>query len=234
MAKVLFFPLAFVFVLGCSQSKNKASDEIKEETLDCPAFVKVGFVKICLPEIDSMVESYNDSIVKVFADKHELKGNTVLSFYLRNPTTVGTNDAGEKTYDDFFKIYQVDNLMNMNIEPTYLDQVANSITTTNTFANWYETQQKLNSELSFLPLDQSYFIDHYSPHPKVRSFVTLYKYKTGGGFETVLIGIMDIVLIKRRLVGLTYYKAYMGAETLIQAKAKNDMIITKLMAANGE
>lgn len=232
MAKaLLLLPISFLIFLSCSQSQNKGTGETEEVQGDCPTFIAVGRVKICLPEIDSMVESYTDSIVKVWADSHELKGNTVLSFFLRNPTRYMTNATGEKTYDDFFKIYQVDNLKDLSVDAKYLDEVANSITTNNPFQNWSETLKKLETDFKFIPMNQPYFIDQYSPHPQVRSFVTLYRYDPGG-YETLLVGVMNIMLIKKRLVGLTYYKAFMGQETMAQARTKNDAIVNKLMAVN--
>jgi hypothetical protein len=83
MYKLLFAIVAFAIILSCSSSPNKNTGDVQQESVDCPAFIAVGRVKICLPEIDSMVESYTDSLVKVWADNHEYKGNTVLSFFLR-------------------------------------------------------------------------------------------------------------------------------------------------------
>lgn len=230
MSKLLFAIVAFAILASCSSSPTKNTSDVQKEA-DCPAFIAVGRVKICLPEIDSMVESYTDSIVKVWADNHELKGNTVLSFFLRNPTIYQNSPSGEKLYDDFFKIYQVDNLKDLDVDEKYLDDVANSIATSNTFVNWGETMKKLQKDYSFIPETQPYFIDQYSPHPHVRSFVVLYRYNPGA-FETVLMGIMNIMLIKKRLVGLTYYKAFMGVETLARARTKSDAIVGKIMAVN--
>jgi hypothetical protein len=115
----------------------------------------------------------------------------------------------------------------------YLDDVANSIVASNTFVNWGETLKKLEKDFTFIPNAQPYFIDQYSPHPHVRSFVVLYKYNPGN-YETVLMGVMNIMLIKKRLVGLTYYKAFMGAETLAKTRTKSDAIVGKIMAVNEE
>ena len=233
MAKALFLPVCFLLILSCGNFKNKSNGEVQDAQADCPAFVAVGRVKICLPEIDSMVEALDDSIVKSWADRHEIKGNTVLSMFLRNPTRYQVNDAGEKTYDDFFKVFQVDMLKDKDTDMAYLNDVANSITTTNTFHNWGETQKALESDYKFIPPDQAYFIDSYSPHPQVRSFVVLYRYNPGK-YETLLMGVMNIMLIKKRLVGLTYYKAFTGQETLGKARTKNDAIVGKVMAVNEE
>ncbi len=232
MAKALFFLFAFLFFLSCSTSQKKSTEETKEEAPECVTFVMVGQVRICLPEIDSMAESYTDSLVKVFADKHEMKGNSVLAFYLHNPTRFYVTREGEKIYDDFFKIYTVDNLKDLNIDEKYLDDVATSISDKNPVQTWGIVQKKLEKGFDFVPLDQPYFIDQYSPHPKVRSFVTLYRYNTGN-YETLLLGIMNIMLIKERLVGMTYYKAFTGQDILSKTRTINDAIISKIMAENG-
>jgi hypothetical protein len=231
MYKSLFLLISFLILWSCSSSPNKNSDEVQEVVDDCPTFVSVGKVRICLPEIDSMVESYNDSITKAWADSHELKTNSILSFYLKNPTFFRTLDNGDKAYDDFFKIYQVNNLKDLNVDEKYLDEVANSIATNNTFYSWGETLRKMATQVSFIPADQPYFIDQYTPHPNVRSFVVLYRVQYPK-YESVLIGVMNIMLIKKRLVGLTYYKAFLGQETLSKARTKNDAIVGKVMAVN--
>lgn len=225
------FPLlAFLILWSCSSAPNKETEEV-QEVEDCPKFVSVGKVKICLPEIDSMIEAYTDSIVKVWADNHEMKTNTVLSLHLMNPTRFRTNEIGEKTYDDFFKIFQVNNLKDHNADEKYLDEVANSIATTNTIHDWGETLQKLQKSVSFIPADQPYFVEQYSPHPQVRSFVVLYKINPGP-YESLLMGVMNIMLIKKRIVGLTYYKGFMGQETVARARTKNDAIVSRVMAVN--
>jgi len=235
MTKAILIVISLWTALSCSQFQNKTSGEEVQEFQDtCSTFVAVGRVKICLPAIDSMVEQYTDSLVKVWADGHELKGNSILSLYLHNPARFHTTASGQKNYDDFFKIYQVDNLKDLNVDEKYLNEVANGITTTNTFSNWGETQKKLETDYKFITPDLPYFIDQYSPHPHVRSFVTLYRFTPEGFNETLLVGVMNIMLIKKRLVGLTYYKAYMGHETLSRSRTKNDAIISRVMAANGE
>lgn len=171
MSKLVFYLFAFLLLLSCAANTRKDTEQV--QTTDCPAFVNVGKVKICLPEIDSMVESYNDSIVKYWADHHEFQGNTVLSFYLRNPTRFAAAETGEKIYDDFFKIFQVNSLRDVDVDTKYLDEVAYSITNGREMGNWGEVVKKLQTDFRFLPVDKPYFIDQYSPHPDVRSFVVL-------------------------------------------------------------
>jgi len=228
ISRLLLVLVAFLVLLSCASNTKK---EVQAETTDCPAFVNVGKVKICLPEIDSMVESYNDSIVKYWADQHEFQGNTVLSFYLRNPTRFAASESGEKIYDDFFKIFQINSVRDFDADTKYLDEVAYSITNGREMGNWGEVLKKLEKDYRFIPADKPYFIDQYSPHPDVRSFVVLYRYGFGKG-DIVLIGVMNTMLIKKRLVGLTYYKAFFGPETLARARTKNDAIVAKVMAVN--
>jgi len=235
MIKALLIVISLWTAFSCSRAQNKESEEAVQEVLDtCSAFVAVGRVKICLPLMDSMVEQYTDSLVKVWADNHELKGNTVLSLYLHNPARFHTTSTGQKNYDDFFKVYQVDNLKDLDADEKYLNEVTNAITTNNTFSNWSETKTKLERDFKFITPDQPYFIEHYSPHKHVRSFVTLYRYSPEGAYETVLVGVMNIMLIKKRLVGMTYYKAFTGHETLSRSRTINDAIVSKMMVVNGE
>ena len=235
MTKAILIAISLWTALGCSQFQNKESGEAVQEFQDtCSTFVAVGRVKICLPAVDSMVEQYTDSLIKVWADGHEIKGNTILSLYLHNPARYHTTPSGQKNYDDYFKIYQVDNLKDLNVDEKYLTEVADAITTTNTFFNWGETQKKLETDYKFITPDQPYFIDHYSPHPHVRSFVTLYRYSPEGAYETLLLGVMNIMLIKKRLVGLTYYKAFTGYDVLSRSRTINDAIVSRVMAVNGE
>ena len=98
---------------------------------------------------------------------------------------------------------------------------------------WGEVQKKLQKDYKFLPAGIPYFIDQYSPHPDVRSFVILYRYQEED-IDIVLMGVMNMLLIKKRLVGLTYYKAFTGPETLSRTRTKNDAIVAKVMAVNEE
>jgi hypothetical protein len=231
MTKALFFTCLTLLTFSCSTAKEKPAPEEQPKEQDCPNFINVGTVKICLPELDSMAESYNDSIFKKFADDNELASNKVLSLYTRNPTNFYVNAAGQKIYDDFFKIFIVKDLQDMKTDQAYLDQVDQSIIDSHTFETWGVVQKKLEKGFDFVPKDQPYFIDHYSPDQKVKSFVCLYRYNTGT-YETLLLGIMNIILIKERLIGLTYYKAFTGQESLPKTRNKNDAIVLKLLAYN--
>lgn len=220
--------LLLTLLMGCSNSgqKNTADEKAK-----CKHSVPFGDIEICLPEIDGMTECYERPNVKALADKFEYEGNEVKAFYINNETYKKVDSLDKIVYDDYFKIYITKTMTGQKAGTAQLDEMTKMLEGNFLQENWDELKGKLNKSLDFISVGQPVLVENYSPHKNIRTFIMLIKYQMEG-YEQVIVGTMDILLIKDRLVWLAYYKNYDGEESIKKAKAKNDYIALRVMEVN--
>ena len=206
------------------------SKEVKNEDT-CPNFFKYGTTTICLPLIDSMNNYYPDTTIKRMADRLEAETNSVQAFYITDEAFNGAKETGLMFNDNFLKIFTIDGLVDVKADSAYLEQVSNSIISSNPFHDITEIRTKLETGMDFITAWQPLYLEKYTPAPGVRSFVMMLKYGSGSKDE-LLMSILNIMLMHDKLIGSNYYKQYKGAETLEQARTKNDAIVRRMMEMN--
>lgn len=225
LTTTIFLLCAFsLLLLSCSLTENSKKEK-------CPESFDYGSVNICLPSIDSMKNYYADTTIKKMADRLETPTNSIKAFYLTDTVYHMVKETGLLVNDNFLKITTINDLADTKSDSAYLEQVSNSIQTNNPFHDWNEIRMKLETGMDFITPGHTIYVDKYSPAPAVRSFVMLLKYRNGTQDE-LLMGILNIMLIKERLIGMNFYKLYRGAETLDQARTKNDAIVRRMMDTN--
>lgn len=223
LSLILFVALT----MGCSNSGNKSA----AEKAKCKHSVPFGDIEICLPEIDGMTECYERPNVKELADKFEYEGNEVKAFYINTETYKKVDSLDKIVYDDYFKIYITKSMSGVKAAKAQLDEMSKMLEENFIKENWGELKIKMEKSLQSISVGQPVVIENYSPHENIRTFIMLVKYQMEG-YEQVIVGTMDIMLIKNRLVWLAYYKNYDGEESVKKAKAKNDYIALRVMEEN--
>lgn len=221
----LFLTTISLFFFSCSKNnqQSKLENQSKSDSKTCEKIVAFGDINICLPEVDGMTECYNIPIVKTLTDKFEYKGNTVLAFYLNNKTYKEVNKLDQIVYDDYFKIYATDNLKNVKFGQAELDQGANMFEGSFLKENWDKIKGKILKDHNNISIGRPVLIESYSPHKKIKTFVIIAKYEMNG-YENVMLGTLNLILIKNRIINLAYYRKYEDEESIKKTRAKNDYI----------
>lgn len=222
--------LAILVIIGCLQSCNQNNANIN--STPCDKSVSWAGIEICLPEIDGMTECYSIPNVRSLADKFEYQGNTVLAYYINNSTFKQVNKLSEVVYDDYFKIYVVNDLKDIAATEVELNQISNNMSSTFKKESWSDLKKKMEENLDFVSIGKPVVIESYSPHKNVRTFIMLTKYQIDEYNEYVMIMSLNIILTKEKIIGLGYYKLYDGEESIKKTRAKNDYIVLRLMDEN--
>lgn len=218
--------LVLIIFLGCSKT-----DPQNETLILCKNSISFGDIDICLPEIDGMTECYDIPLVKSRADKSEYEKSSVLAFYLNNVTYKQVARLDRITFDDYFKIYALNESKSVKISQEELDQMSDLLEGNFLKENWNEIEYNIKRKHDYLSVGKPILIESYSPHKKVKTVIMLTKVLVNDN-EYVMVGSINLLLIKERLIWLAYYKNYEGEASIKKIKAKNDYIVLRLMDEN--
>lgn len=212
--------------LGCSKT-----DQQKSNSIPCENSVTFGDIDICLPEIDDMTECYDIPEVKSRADRSEYEKSSVLAFYLNYATYKQVNQLDKITFDDYCKIYASNESKSVKFSKEELNQMSDLLEGNFLKENWNEIKDNIKRNHDYLSVGRPVLIESYSPHKKVKSLIMLTKVIIND-YEYVMVGSINLLLIKERLIWLAYYKNYDGEESIKRTKAKNDYLVLRLLDEN--
>lgn len=235
--KIIFSLLVFFFsfIIATTCSKNAYKENLKTNkanVTDCKNSINYGGISICLPEIDGMKECHKSIIVSKLTDRIFPKSYKIIAYYLNKETYKKINDLFNLKYDDYLLIYGQEKYENSYATQSDLEETTRS--QSNNF-DWNDSikniEKRLDSLSSNISIGKPVLIENYSPCEEVKSTVMLTKLQFENN-EYVITGIMNIVLIKNRLIIACYYKDYDGPKSVKAAKAKNDYMILQLVNEN--
>lgn len=229
MKKALIIIIILSFSISCSNTNKKT---ILPESTKCSKTSPFGNIDICLPEIQGMSECYSNPNIKPVVDNLVLKNNSIVGFYLNDNQCENINNIK----DNFFFIFTSNDLKNKKIEK-------------NDFISYYENMENLsrkidlNSDIKSMLEDKKLFtttidspilIESYSSNKETRTLVTMvYIKNTKYNQEAISLTILNILNIKDRIVFLSFNTdSYNGEKSIIDAKAKNDYVVLKLLEIN--
>jgi hypothetical protein len=212
-------------IIGCDFPSSDSKTSI------CEKFVQFGNTNICLPIVDGMTECYTNPIIRLRADKYNYDGNTILAYYLNNTTYKNVENIEDKDYDDFFLIQGVNALKEIKMGEDELIKMDEMVNGKYIRENWKDLKLKFEKGYENISIGRPILIESYKTNKNERTNVLLSKYQKNG-IEKVLILIMNFIIIKERVVTLSYYKNYNGESSIIEAKAKNDYITLQVIDEN--
>jgi len=211
---------ALLSVIGCTGGKKEGC---KNSTL-------YGYVSICLPEINGMVECSGHPNIQRIIEPY-LNSGPVLGYYLNDETYKQIDNLGGITFQDYFMLYGDYLRENFPARPEHLDFMQQDLEKSLLGENFEQISQTVEDTYGTITADKPTLLEKYSFHPNVRTMVVLMKYKNGDT-ETSVVSVVDCLLVKNRLMTLAYYLAYDGGKSIDAAKEKNKIFVEKLMAAN--
>jgi len=225
--------IALITLISCSSSEQQPKSTIQsiKQKDKCDNFIQFGDIDICLPKIDGMKECYSYPIVKKLCNQFKGDGNSVLAFYLNDTTYSQVKKLDKITYDDYFTICSSNNLKSVKASRSEMYQVASALEGNFIKDNWAEFKHKIEKNKNFISIGRPVSIENYSLSPNIKTYVTIGK-NIIKNHEHVIISVINVILIKYRIMWLAYYKDYDGEKSIKIAKAKNDYIILQLMDEN--
>jgi hypothetical protein len=197
----------------------------------CIEIIKCGDTDLCLPEIDGLTECYKNPLVKPKADEYTYPGNSILAFYVNDSTYNQVLRHQEVAFQDCFKVYLIDKMKGLKIGQIELDQLAQTFENANSKYDWNKLITEIEKKIDSLSIGKPVLLKSYSPSNQIRTFVFLTK-KTVKENEYITLMTMNLILVKERLVLISYYKNYLGTESVNKVIAKNDYIVLRFLDEN--
>jgi curved DNA-binding protein CbpA len=234
---ILFFALMVLIVRnrkgwnGINDSRALVNSSLIESTIDCDSSVQFGDIGICLPEIDGMVECYSNPLVNKWANQLNHEGNSIHALYFNDKTYKQIENLGEFSFDDYFQIYSVNSSKGVKVDVSYLAEIVKMMEMNFTKKEWSEIKNNIESRFDRISLGKPIVLENYSIDSMIETFVLLLKYHNDDS-ENIMIGLFNFIIVKDRLIWLTYYKDYLGKDSIEEAKAKNDYITYSFMDVN--
>lgn len=210
------------------------------QSSDCDNYSNFGDITICLPELVDMTECYSDPLVKITADMFKgTEEEEIIGIYL-------FDEIYESRYESFFedgigdsyiKIYSNNLLKNKKADTQVLGLM--STYTLGAFENFHQSKLKSNIEANFNDLDLSISFDkpimleEYQLSTKIKSFIILLKYITEDE-DFIQVGILNIMLIKDRLIFFAFYDKYKGFSEIEKTKEMSDYFALRFLKENSK
>lgn len=197
----------------------------------CQNTVFYGYVSLCLPAIEGMVECHQHPEVQKVTHAY-LDSGPVLAYYLNNNTFRKIDSLSLITYEDYFMIYgdyQMENYLahNQDLDKAQLN-LAHTLFDNEDFE---QINSRVESAYGVVTAGKPALIEKFSPADGVRTMIMLMKYLNGDA-ETPVVTVINFVLLKNRLFNVAYYLAYDGGKSIDVAKKKNIAFINSLLSEN--
>jgi len=191
--------------------------------------VKFGDIEIVLPIIDGMIECYFDDRVKELVNMLELVDNKVLACYLNLNVYNEISKIKEISFDDYILIFSPAEAINESFSQDDLKMLSHF---EKNELNWIDIIDLVSEKSLYeFKLDSLVMIDSYQLNTDVITSIYLTKSHDVNEDNFMLIS-YNYVLIKNKLIFLTYYKFYQEKNCLEIFKKKNDDVVLFFMKEN--
>lgn len=199
---------------------------------DCSRITSFGESNICLPVLEGYQECYLDSAVKPIIDAIEPPSNMTLGFYLSNAAFEKRDSMGRLSIDNYFKVYGIEQMRDYEVDRQILKQIQNVFTQNFISKNWELVENEIDKIELELKIGVPTLVKSYSKNEDSFTYVLLTKNKPKDGQPSTLAMTMNVLLINKRLVMMTYYLGFKGEETMYRLQENSDLILLELQNKN--
>ena len=228
--------IVLFFILGNNthneKSETSTSSEPKKEAV-CEKHASYGDAQICLPEFTGMKECYSNPTIKERADRLLSIGASILAFYLPNQYYEKIDNLNDIPFIyGCFIVWGMEKIKDYSINSNSdLDEAFQAMN--NSFKKFNSTKNKTDSLgiFDYIQFENPVLFEAYSPNTNARTSVTLQSFKVENK-EFILIQIINMVVVKGKLIEISDYFDYEGKESITKAKAKNDYFILRFLEEN--
>ncbi|MET3731475.1 hypothetical protein [Moheibacter stercoris] len=233
--KTNLYALTILFFSCNNGIENKNLEEdfpIVEEVLKpCTYGVQFGDIDVCIPEFNGYKNIYNNehSDLIDFLESNEHPSNQLIAAFVND---ISYKEENYKTFNDsdYFKIYSVKNYRNKFSNSKDLQKIFNIHNEGFVSKNWDYVNGKMKEVESELELDKPILLESYKTNENFYTLVFLLKYNMEAE-EKIMVGTMNILLIKNRIIHFAYYLKY-NEENQAIIKQKNNYIGLRILDEN--
>lgn len=240
MKKIISY-IALTLFIGCSQvgqdnntniEGENANKEVDNANILCSSFVPYSGIQICMPEIDGMKECYSNEKVKQFADRTAGPGVSFLAYYLNNAINQNIEILDTvSVLNDIFQVSVVDAMHDEKFGIDMLDEIQSLLVHGLSGELWENVKVKLKNSNFIGTVEKPINIENYSPKENVRTIITLDKSQLGSDVF-ICVKILNLVLIKEKIISIAYCNQYNSDESIKNAKIKNELFVNNFVISN--
>ncbi len=205
----------------------------------CDNYVLYGETKICLPQINNMIECYSNKDVKIWSD--QFKGTAdeeILGIYLRENDYENFYVSLLSGIDQYIKIYSTKTFENIDFDKELFQLTSNQII--ELFSKQYNRiEGKMNERVDEITngeikMDKPFFLEEYDLDENIKTIVTLVNFVSQNpDYDNItLITLLNVALIKNKMVFFAYYYSYDDSESIKKAKSENNIFGLKFLYDN--
>ncbi len=211
----------------------------------CTRIAEFGSAQVCLPPMPNHHECLKNAVSEMLADGANAPGNVMLGMYLNEPLFQGVsylenapmNDPAWDSFDsipfeDYFLVYATNVLAGMKVDTMDLRYMASMTTGAFEISSWEKMKTIIDEKLDGTTMSRPKLLEHYQPHPAVRSMVLLLNYQSEEGKQFWKVSVINMMVIDERLIDSAYYLFFKDQSTIEAAKAHNEVFVKKFMEAN--
>ena len=223
MKKIILLPL-FVFIFTLLHSQTQSKKKV------CEKQIYYGGTEICLPKITGKTECYSLPILQEFVS-YILASNSmdIMGVYLSDETYNEIEYLDAIPFDGVILVYAQKNMKYVKGNVNDLNQVAKMMK--KHFAQLDSSLDDVTIFDDLIKFGKPVLLSDYSPNKNVQSFKLL-TYMKYGQDDYVNICIMNMMIVKEKLITLAYYDMYKDKSSLEAAKAMNDYIVLRFLEEN--
>lgn len=192
-----------------------------------------GDIEVCLPDVQGMVECFENQNIKSCVSRFDFDVNEIIGFYLTQKDFDNFNSSDRPNMDGYLKIYSPKRMKNQEINNSNLDEMVQLFKKNFLESNWDKISEKIEELGTNLTVDSPILMENYQPNETTRTFITFNKIASESN-EDFQISALNLMNIKNRLIWVVYYKSYTGPESIQALKSKNDYLIGKIAMSNIE
>ena len=229
MKTVVYFFLIFT-CFSCRNSNNMQDEDVVQACENPKTF---GDIEVCLPDVQGMVECFENQNIKSFVSRFDFDVNEIIGFYLTQKDFDNFNSSDRPNMDGYLKIYSPKRMKNQEINNSNLDEMVQLFKKNFLESNWDKISEKIEELGTNLTVDSPILMENYQPNETTRTFITFNKIASETN-EDFQISALNLMNIKNRLIWVVYYKSYTGPESIQALKSKNDYLIGKIAMSNIE
>ena len=228
--KIVVFIFIYISLLSC---RNSNSIQKEDRIQACRNSKTFGDIEVCLPNVQGMVECYENEDIKSYVSNFDFEVNQIIGFYLTQNDYDNFNSSDKPKMDGYLKIYSPKKMKNQEINNSNLDEMVQIFKKNFLESNWDKISEKIEELGTNLRIDSPILMENYKPNETTRTFITFNKIASET-YEDFQISALNLMNIKNRLIWVVYYKSYTGPEAIQDLKRKNDYLIGKIAMSNLE
>jgi hypothetical protein len=226
--KIAVYIFISISLLSCRNSNSIKKEDTTQACINSKTF---GDIEVCLPNVQGMVECYENEDIKSYVSNFDFEVNQIIGFYLTQNDYDNFNSSDKPKMDGYLKIYSPKKMKNQEINNSNLDEMVQIFKKNFLESNWDKISEKIEELGTNLRIDSPILMENYEPNETTRTFITFNKIASET-YEDFQISALNLMNIKNRLIWVVYYKSYTGPESIQDLKRKNDYLIGKIAMSN--